>query len=50
MKQSIKGNEIGAIFMDLSKVFNTLDHSLLITDFEAYGFDSLYLELIKTVL
>ena len=25
-----KGNKIGAIFMDLSKAFNTLDHSLLI--------------------
>ena len=36
--------------MDLSKVSNTLDHSLLITELEAYGFDSLCLELIKTVL
>ena len=36
--------------MDLSKVFNTLDHTLLITELEAYGFDSLYLEFIKTVL
>ena len=30
-----KGNKIGAMFMDLSKTFNTLDHSLLIAKLEA---------------
>ena len=33
--------------MNLSKAFNTLDHSLLLAKIEAYGFDSLSLELMK---
>ena len=45
-----KGNKIGAIFMDLSKVFDTLDHSLLIAKLEAYGFDSLSLGFMKNCL
>ena len=45
-----KGNKIGAIFMDLSKSFDTLDHSLLIAKLEAYGFDILSLELMKNYL
>ena len=45
-----KGNKIGAIFMDLSKAFDTLDHSLLIAKLEAYGFDSLSLEFMKNYL
>ena len=45
-----KGKRIGAIFMDLAKAFNTLDHSLLIAKLEAYGFDSLSLEFMKNYL
>ena len=45
-----KGNKIGAIFMDLSKAFDILDHSLLIAKLEAYGFDGLSLEFMKSYL
>ena len=44
-----KRNKI-AIFMDLSKDFNTLDHSILIAKLEAYGFDKLPLEFMKNYL
>ena len=36
--------------MDLSKAFDTLDHSLLIAKLEAYGFDNLSLEFMKIYL
>ena len=42
-----KGNKIGAILMDFSKTFDTLDHSLLMAKLEAYDFDSLSLEFMK---
>ena len=45
-----KGNKIGAMFMDLSKAFDILDHSLLIAKLEAYGFDSLSLKFMKNYL
>ena len=36
--------------MGLSKAFSTLDHSLLIAELEAYGFNSLSLEFKKNYL
>ena len=44
-----KGNKTD-IFMDLSKAFDTLDHSIWIANLEAYGFDSLSLEFEKNYL
>ena len=45
-----KGNKIGAVSMDFSKAFDTLDHSLLIAKLEANGFNSLSLEFMKNYL
>ena len=41
-----KGKSVGAIFMDLSKAFDTLNHDLLITKLEASGFSKNYLNYI----
>ena len=45
-----KRNKIGAVFMDLSKAFDTLNHSVLIAKLEEYGFDILSLEFMKNYL
>ena len=34
-----KGNKVGAIIMDLSKAFDTLNHNLLLCKIKAYGFN-----------
>jgi len=33
-----KGNKVGALIMDLSKAFDTLNHELIIAKLDAYGF------------
>ena len=45
-----KGGYGGAILMDLSKAFDTLNHELLIAKRFAYGFDKTSLKLIKSYL
>ena len=34
-----KVGEIGAVFTDLSKAFDCIDHNLLIAELDAYGFE-----------
>ena len=45
-----KGCKIGAILMDLSKAFDTIDHYLLLAKLKAYGFDDSALKLLKSYL
>ena len=40
----------GAVLMDLSKAFDTLNHDLLIAKFHAYGFDIKTLKLLRSYL
>ena len=45
-----KGYSVSAIFMKLSKGFDTLDHDLLIAKLEAYGFPTNPLSCIHSYL
>ena len=45
-----KGKSVGAIFIYLSKAFDTLNHDLLITKIEAYGFSKNSLNYIQSYL
>ena len=42
--------KVGAIFMDLSKAFDTLNHRLLLTNLKAYGFQPTALKRIENYL
>ena len=35
-----KGKHVGAVFMDLSKAFDTKNYGLLTAELEAYGFST----------
>ena len=45
-----KGGYVSAIFMDLSKAFDTLNHNLLIAKLGAYGFEKDSLSVMKSYL
>ena len=45
-----EGNEIAVILMDLSKAFDTINHSLLLAKLEAYGFSMTCLNLMQSYL
>ena len=45
-----KGGYICAIFMDLSKAFDTLNHDLLIAKLRTYGFETVVLRYMKSYL
>ena len=42
--------KVGALFMDLSKAFDTLDHSLLLVKLNAYGFDNNSFSFVRSYL
>ena len=45
-----KGEYVSALFMDLSKAFDTINHDLLIAKLKAYGFYKEALKLMKSHL
>ena len=45
-----KGKKVGSIFMDLSTVFDTLNHNLLLAKLNAYGFSFNAMKFIQSYL
>ena len=50
MEKGLKGLYRGAVVMDLSKGFDTINHDLLIAKLHAYGFDKSSLKLLFSYL
>ena len=49
-KQLKNGEKVGVIFMDLSKVFGKISHSLLLAKLKVYGFSIQALSLLQSYL
>ena len=49
-KQLVSGKKVGVIFMDLSKAFDTINHSLLLAKLKAYVFSDQALSLLQNYL
>ena len=49
-KQLDNGEKVRVIFMDLSKAFDTINHSLLLAKLKAYGFSNQVLRLLQSYL
>ena len=45
-----KGKKVGTVFMDLSKVFDTLNNNLLLAKINAYGFSFNAIKFIQSYL
>ena len=51
MKKAVDKEEyVSALFMDLSKVFDTINHDLLLAKLKAYGFSLNAVELMRSYL
>ena len=49
-KQSGNSEKVGVIFMDLSRAFDMINHSLLLAKLKAYGFSNQALSLLQSCL
>ena len=49
-KQLDNGEEVGVIFMDLSKAFDTINHSLLLAKLKVHGFSNQAFRLLQSYL
>ena len=49
-KQLDNGEEVGVIFMGLSKAFDAINHGLLLAKLKAYGFSNQALHLLQSYL
>ena len=49
-KQLDNGEKVGVIFLDLSKDFDTINHSLLLAKLKVYGFSNQALRLLQSCL